>query len=245
MTTVQALLLHMLQTVAQALGDDLRERLVFVGGCTTALFITDEIVLEGVRATDDVDLIVDLVGHAQWAQLQEQLRQKGFTESPEDEVICRMRLGDLKVDFMPDDESVLGFSNRWYAKGIETAITWSLNEALNIKRLTPELFVATKLEAYRGRGNNDLLGSRDMEDILLIIDGREELVAEIQNADDEVRRYIAEHFQALLGHTDFDHFLEGNIKGPEGRVDIVRERFVVISRSDAGDRDGHGNQLAQ
>ncbi|MGY3362930.1 hypothetical protein ACVWZL_000055 [Bradyrhizobium sp. GM2.4] len=95
------------------MGDELRERLVFVGGCTTALFITDEIVLEGVRATDDVDLIVDLVGHAQWAQLQDQLRQKGFVESPEDEVICRMRLGDLKVDFMPDDESILGFSNRW------------------------------------------------------------------------------------------------------------------------------------
>ncbi|WP_346771388.1 hypothetical protein [Bradyrhizobium sp. 192] len=148
MTTVKGQLLHMLQTVAQSLGDKLRERLVFVGGCTTALFITDEIVLEGVRATDDVDLIVDLVGHAQWAQLQDELRQKGFVESPEDEVICRMRLGDLKVDFMPDDESILGFSNRWYAKGIETPVTCHLNETLNIKRLTPELFVATKLEAY-------------------------------------------------------------------------------------------------
>lgn len=82
----------MLQTVAQTLGDDLRERLVFVGGCTTALFITDEIVLEAVRATDDVDLVVDLVGRAQWAQLQDQLRQKGFAESPEEEVICSLGL---------------------------------------------------------------------------------------------------------------------------------------------------------
>lgn len=243
MTTVKGQLLQMLQTVAQSLGDDLRERLVFVGGCTTALFITDEIVLEGVRATDDVDLIVDLVGHAQWAQLQDQLRQKGFVESPEDEIICRMRLGELKVDFMPDDESILGFSNRWYAKGIETAVTCPLNETLNIKRLTPELFVATKLEAYLGRGNGDLLGSRDIEDILLVVDGREELVAEIQNADDDVRSYIAEKFKALLSHEDFDHFLEGNIKGPEGRVDIVRERFVAISN--AGEREGNGDQLAQ
>ncbi|WP_346658652.1 MULTISPECIES: hypothetical protein [unclassified Bradyrhizobium] len=51
---------------------------------------------------------------------------------------------------------------------------------MNIKRLTPELFVATKLEAYLGRGNDNLLGSRDIEDILLVVDGREELVAEIQ-----------------------------------------------------------------
>ncbi|RDL48904.1 hypothetical protein BLJAPNOD_04363 [Ensifer sp. M14] len=27
-----------------------------------------------------------------------------------------MRLGALKVDFIPDDEKILGFSNRWYAK---------------------------------------------------------------------------------------------------------------------------------
>lgn len=233
MITVKDQLFHMLETVAKALGDDLRERLVFVGGCTTALFITDAITLEGVRTTDDVDLIVDLVGRAQWVQLQEELRQKGFTESPEDDVICRMRLGALKVDFMPDDKSILGFSNRWYSKGIETALNHFLTDTLNIKRLTPELFLATKLEAYLGRGSNDLLGSRDMEDILLVIDGREELIAEIQAADEDVRRYIAEQFRALLKHNDFDHFLSGNIRGPEGRIDIVRERFIAISKSDS------------
>lgn len=231
MTTVKGQLLHMLKTVAEALGPELRERLVFVGGCTTALFITDAVVLESVRSTDDVDLIVDLVGRAQWTELQEQLRRRGFTESPEDDVICRMRLNGLKVDFMPDDENILGFSNRWYAKGIQTAVTCSLTEGLNIKRLTPELFVATKLEAYLGRGNGDLLGSRDMEDILLVIDGREEVVAEIQSADADVRRYIAEQFKAVLNHPEFDYFLEGNIQGPQGRVDIVRERFVAISQS--------------
>jgi predicted nucleotidyltransferase len=220
----------MLQTVASALGGELRERLVFVGGCTTALFVTDEITLEGVRATDDVDLIVDLVGFAEWAKLQELLRQKGFAESQDDTIICRMRLGDLKVDFMPDDADILGFSNRWYAKGIETAVTFALTDELNIRCLTPELFVATKLEAYLGRGQGDLLMSRDLEDILLIIDGRKEIVAEIQAADSDIRKFIAEQFTTLLKNPDFDHFLAGNIRGPEGRLDIVRERFVTISR---------------
>lgn len=232
MMTVKGQLHLMLETVTKALGDDLRDRLVFVGGCTTALFITDAITLEGVRVTDDVDLIVDLVGHTQWAKLQEELRQKGFTESPEDDVICRMRLGALKVDFMPDDASILGFSNRWYSKGIATALYHPLSETLNIKCLTPEMFLATKLEAYLGRGKNDLLGSHDMEDILLVVDGRDELVAEIQALDEDVRYYIAEQFRALLKHDDFDHFLAGNIRGPEGRVDLVRERFVAISQSD-------------
>lgn len=234
MTTVKGQLLQMLQTVAKALGSDLRERLVFVGGCTTALFITDDITLEDVRATDDVDLIVDLVGFAEWAKLQDELRQKGFAESQEDTVICRMRLGDLKVDFMPDDENILGFSNRWYAKGIETAATVPLSNELNIKRLSPELFVATKLEAYIGRGQGDLLMSRDLEDILLVIDGRKQIVAEIQQADADIRQFIAEQFALLLENPDFEHFLAGNIRGPEGRIDIVRERFARISQG-AGD----------
>lgn len=188
--TVQGQLKAMLKTVAVALGDELRERLVFVGGCTTALYITDPITLEAVRATDDVDLIVDLDGFAEWAELMDQLRLRGFSEAPDDNVICRMKLGELKVDFMPDDESILGFSNRWYAKGIETAVPEALEDTLVIRRLTPPLFVATKLEAYRGRGDSDLIGSRDAEDILVLVDGREELVEEITVVDPEIRTYI-------------------------------------------------------
>jgi hypothetical protein len=136
MTTVRGQLFEMLKVVATALGQDLRDRLVFVGGCTTALFITDPVTLEDVRATDDIDLIVDLAGLAEWGQLLEQLRERGFKESPDDDVICRMRLGPLKVDFMPDDETILGFSNRWYAKGIATAEIHQLTESLTIRLLT-------------------------------------------------------------------------------------------------------------
>lgn len=234
MTTVTGQLLQMLETVADALGSDFREQLVFVGGCTTALFITDTVTLEDVRATDDVDLIVDLAGYAAWAEMQNKLREKGFSESPEDEVICRMRLGELKVDFMPDDPDILGFSNRWYAKGIETAVRHPLTAEMEIKRLSPELFIATKLEAYMGRGGGDLIMSRDIEDILLVVDGREELVAEIQNADDDIRSFIAEQFREVQQDYEFENFLTGNIRGPEGRVDIVRERFEAISASDGG-----------
>jgi len=124
--SIQGELLAMLETVAEALGDDLCRQMVFVGGCSTAVLITDEITLQEVRATDDVDLIVGLTGMAQWMQLQETLSKKGFTVSEEDEVICRMRLGNLKVDFMPDDPDILGFSNRWYKEGIDTAIKYVL-----------------------------------------------------------------------------------------------------------------------
>lgn len=189
--TIQGRLKEMLKTVAVALGDQHLARLVFVGGCTTALYITDPVTLEGVRATDDVDLIVDLAGFPEWAKLLEQLRKQGFSEAVDDNVICRMKLGELKVDFMPDDEEILGFSNRWYAKGIETAVETSLDESITIRHLTPPMFIATKLEAYRGRGGGDLIGSRDAEDILLLVDGRQELVDEVAAADADIRSYIA------------------------------------------------------
>lgn len=175
---------------------------------------------------------MDLAGFPEWAKLVDQLRTQGFSETPDDNVICRMKLGELKVDFMPDDEKILGFSNRWYAKGIETAVETPLDEAITIRRLTPPLFIATKLEAYRGRGGGDLFGSRDAEDILLLVDGREELVDEVAAADADIRSYIAGQFRALLADRDFDHFLEGNIRGPEGRADIVRDRFIALSQLD-------------
>lgn len=232
--TVQGQLLYMLETVAEAIGDDLRDRLVFVGGCTTALLITDPITLEDVRLTSDVDLIVDLAGQGEWAALQQQLFSKGFSVSPQDEVICRMRLGELIVDFMPDDENILGFSNRWYALGIETAVSHQLTDELEIKHLTAPLFVATKLEAYRGRGDDDPLGSHDLEDILIVVDGREELFAEVQGANEDVRSFIASELRELKKHPDFYNFLEGNIRGPAGRVEIVEDRIDALANCDGG-----------
>lgn len=204
MTKVLGQLRDMLKEVAQAIGPDLRERCVFVGGCTTALFITDPVTLEDVRATDDVDLAINLSGYGEWVQLLEYLRERGFSEHHEDQVICRMRLGDLKVDFMPDDGKILGFSNRWYPQGIKTALTYPLSDTLMIKHLRPEVFIATELDAFLGRGENDLLMSRDVEDILLVVDGRPELVSEIKQAEHDVKSFIVEQFEVLQQHDGFE-----------------------------------------
>lgn len=134
---------------------------VFVGGCTIGLLVTDEVTKEGVRFTDDVDLIINVVGYTGWTVFQDQLKSKGFSVHSDDDVICRMRLGELIVDFMPDDKNILGFSNRWYEQALVQAQDYQLSDDLVIRFLTPPYFVATKLEAYKGRGNNDLLASHD------------------------------------------------------------------------------------
>jgi hypothetical protein len=47
---------------------------------------------------------------------------------------------------------------------------------LTIRILTLPMFLPTKLEAHAGWGNGDFIMSRDAEDILLIVNGREELL---------------------------------------------------------------------
>ena len=60
-------------------------------------------------------MIIHVLGLLPYYELQEELRLRNFKENPDvDDPICAMKLGDLRVDFMPDDESILGFSNRWY-----------------------------------------------------------------------------------------------------------------------------------
>lgn len=70
---------------------------------------------------------------------------------------------------------MLGFSNRWYPTAIETAQTLSI-AGHDVRVVTPALFVATKLEAFHGRGRDDIFASHDLEDIIAVVDGRPEIV---------------------------------------------------------------------
>lgn len=221
-------MLRMLIPVAEALGDELLPHVAFVGGSTTALLITDLVSRQAVRFSEDVDLIVSVDGYAHWLDLQQRLRERGFRESPEDDVICRMRLGDLKVDFMPDDERILGFTNRWYQQALASAQPCALTGSITINLLTPAYFIATKLEAYHGRGNDDPLTSHDLEDIINLVDGRAELLPELNGAEEDVRHYIATQFAQLLAQPDFEYAVQGNIRDAE-RAEMVLERFENIA----------------
>jgi hypothetical protein len=129
---------------------------------------------------------------------------------------------------MPDDEGILGFSNRWYSLGLESAVDHTLTDDIIVRVLTAPLFLATKLEALRGRGIDDLLMSRDLEDILLLLDGRPTLVEEVADAPAEIIEYLAKEFATLLNHKDFESAVEGNMRGDAGRIGLIRKRIAEI-----------------
>jgi predicted nucleotidyltransferase len=223
--------IQMLEVVAEALGEDLCQQIAFVGGCTTALLLTDEYALEEVRYTDDVDLVVHLTGYAQWQALVAQLKQNGFKQSPQDAVICRLRLGELKVDFMPEEAetaNLLGCNNRWFSDGLASAQWHELPSGCRIRLFSPPYFLASKLEAYAGRGAQNPLGSQDLEDILNLVNGREELLAEVVSAEALLRTYVSQSLAGLLGNNDFGYLVQAAAHGDNEREQIIWQRLNHI-----------------
>jgi hypothetical protein len=118
--------------------------------------------LSGIRPTKDVDVIVDVTTYAKYALLADRLRALGLAEDTTPGApLCRWRRAEMIVDVMPTDASVLGFSNRWYPAAIETANVHQIaGHAVRI--VTAPLFIATKFEAFHGRGANDVFASHDL-----------------------------------------------------------------------------------
>jgi hypothetical protein len=198
----------MLERAARLLGPVL-EDLVFVGGCATGLLITD-VAAGKVRPTFDVDAIVEISSYSEYATFSERLRELGLHEDVrEGAPICRWRYEDLTIDVMPIDESILGFSNRWYEEAHKTAQRTELASDLSIDVITAPYFIASKFEAFRGRGKGDFFGSHDLEDLIAVVDGRDRLADEVRESSTQLREYIRVETKRLLEDRAFMDALPG------------------------------------
>lgn len=166
----------LLELAADALGE-LVDQVVFVGGATVGLWITDPAAPEP-RPTKDVDVIVEATSRWRFAAFEQRLRQRGFSEDRESGTICRWlhRDSELVLDAMPTDASILGFANRWQREAIPHALARELPSGARIAAVSPPFLLATKLEAFAGRGRGDYVGSRDFADVVTLLDGRATLV---------------------------------------------------------------------
>jgi hypothetical protein len=216
---------ELLELAASTLGPLVKD-LVFVGGATIHIWITEP-AAPSVRSTDDVDVICDTVTLSRYYRLAEQLRARGFTEAIGDPVICRWRHRDsgLVLDVMPADEAVLGFSNPWYGLALETAFERELPSGQQIRAVAPALIVATKLAAWKGRGNGDILASLDLHDIIALVDGRPELADELAAHPRDLRQYIADELASLRSDPYLGYIIQGAVQ-EYGRVAAARAAIV-------------------
>ncbi len=224
--------IDILMLVVEMLGE-LSDEMVFLGGCTTGLLITDQ-ASPPVRETKDVDVIVEVTTRAEYYKLSKKLRERGFKEDKsEGAPLCRWEMEGALLDVMPIDSKILGFSNVWYPIAMKEAIEIELPNSNKIKVVTAPYFLATKLEAFEGRGNGDYLLSHDLEDLISVIDGRPEVIKEVQQSNEDLRNYLSEKFDALLDDSRFIEALPGKVPGDESsqsRIPIIIERLKCCCR---------------
>jgi len=154
--------------------------------------------------------VASLVGYR---DLEQKFEAKGFKHDLRANApICRWTKNDLIVDLMTTDR-LLGFENIWYESAFTHAILYSLPSQNQIRLICAPHFIATKLEAFHGRGNKDYMASHDLEDIISVVDARAGLIAECQQMGISLSSYLANQFGRLLNAREFVNSLPGHLPG--------------------------------
>ncbi len=213
--------LGVIRKIAAAL-NELNDRVVYVGGAVVSLYVNDP-AAEDVRPTKDIDISLEIASVAELEEIRESLNKKGFKQAPENDVICRFRYEDVKVDVMSTKEVGWAPANPWFGPGFKYV------EKINIKDKTINIlplsyFLATKFTAFHDRGKKDARTSHDFEDITYILDNRTDLVEVILKSPDDVQKYLKKEFAILLKDDNMKEAIIGNLY-----YETQQERFEMIT----------------
>jgi predicted nucleotidyltransferase len=223
--------LETLLLAVQQLGA-LVDEMVFLGGSATGLLITDP-AASPIRVTKDVDAIVQVVSHADYYKFSDKLRSQGFKEDvSEGAPICRWIAENVILDVMPTDTRILGFGNKWYIPAMENSVVFQLSDTRQIRIVSAPYFLITKLEAFDGRGDGDYQMSHDMEDIIAVLDGRPEIIKEINQVDRALSSELSKRFRTLLLDSRFVDSVSGHLPpddASQARVSIVIKALKEIA----------------
>ena len=114
--------------------------------------------------------------------------------------------------------------------------TYPVRPEISIRVIAAPYFLATKLAAFDDRGDEDFLLSRDMEDIVAVLDGRPEIVEEVIGAEKRLRVHLAKRFADLLKDYRFTDALPGHLPSDvasQRRLFALLERIRAISECEA------------
>lgn len=191
--------------------DKVQVEYAFVGGAIVG-FLLDNPSLARLRPTGDVDAIANVVTWLEYADLEKRLRELGFKNDTSDGApTCRWIFEGTKVDVMPVKDHTGAMNDEWFESAIKTSGPKTLG-GVTVRTISATCFVATKLAAFRDRGNDDYLGSHDLEDIITVVDGRVLLRAELEKEEPALREFVAKWFHYLLGQPAFIDALPGHLE---------------------------------
>ena len=140
--------------------------------------------------------------------MEEKLHAIGFTNDIQSGIVCRYRINGIIVDIMPTNDPSIGFHNKWYPDGFKNAIWHTVDPTCIIQILSAPHFIATKFEAFKGRGKSDGRTSHDFEDIIYVLENRSTIWEEMNSAELELKKYIHSEFTDLLRNPHHAEWIE-------------------------------------
>lgn len=197
-----------IKKIASAL-NELNEQVIYVGGAVVSLYINDP-AADDVRPTKDVDISLSVASLGELEEMRLKLIARGFMQSIEDNVICRFRYEEVKVDVMNTQSIDWAPANPWFYAGFLKRQLMKAGDK-EIYILPLQYFLATKFTAYNNRGNNNPVTSHDFEDIIYILDNRIDIAEELNKMPNDVEPFLKEEFKKILSDKAKQEAIEGNL----------------------------------
>lgn len=216
-----------IKIIARALGE-LNEQVIYVGGATVGLYINDP-AADDVRPTKDVDISLSIATIAELEKIREELTRRKFIQTAEDDVICRFRYAEVKVDVMNTKAIGWAPANPWFAPGFALKEKLEVEEQI-IQILPLPYFLATKFEAYNGRGKNEPRTSHDFEDIVYVLENRTDIAEQIITAPEDVKPFLKSEFESILKDSAKQEAILGNLyyETRDERFNMIIEKLKII-----------------
>jgi predicted nucleotidyltransferase len=212
-----------IKAVAQAL-NSLNSKVVFVGGASVSLYANRPVI--EIRPTDDVDVILEILNYNERIILEERLREIGFVNDIDSGIICRYIIRGIIVDILPTNDPSIGFANRWYPEGFEQSVLYNIDELCSINILHPAYFIATKMEAFKGRGQFDGRTSRDFEDIIFVLENRTIVWDELNTSEGDIRIYLQQEFKNWMNQKHINEWIDAHVeRGYPSATELIIEQI--------------------
>jgi len=219
-----------LRAVAERL-DKLGLDYAFVGGAIVGLLLDNPNL--PARVTNDVDVTLEVVAGIRYSAIEEKLRQLGFEhDMTPGAPMCRWKLGFLTVDIMPTDGAFMGLNTKYLKEALDTAEPRNVG-GTSLRMISPVAFLVTKYTAFADRGKADYYGSRDLEDFITVVDGRAQIVEEINRAPEPLRSFVIKSTRTLQSTPVFDDSLRGHLPSDaigQKQLPLLREKLQAIAK---------------
>lgn len=217
--------LNRIAEVANALGGELRARIVFIGGAVLPLLQEEDDLLGSARPTKDVDGVIATTSYSQKARIEDALRERRFRNQMNASHMDRWQTPDGTIfDLVACGAHPGGSGSEHDMFAIETADAIDLPPV--IRHASAVGYLTLKFGAFRDRGKTRPLESKDLADIVALVATRPRIVDEAHAAPEAIREFLRTQALALLADKRALSSITTHLRDNDPLVDDLEMRVL-------------------